>query len=81
MSNSIITIGIKPISPLVFKDIRPFTIGGQAFTEIIPRPSTIAGMIKTALMEELGFSSITEALEKGQIYLGRFKTCMTRNGY
>lgn len=66
----ILTIRIKPLTPLVFKTMRPFLIGGYATTNIMPMPSTIAGMLKTALMEELGFNNAEEAFKERKDLFG-----------
>lgn len=52
-SYEFIPIILEPLTPLLFRTPKPFEIGGEAYTEEWPNPSTISGMLRNAILESI----------------------------
>ena len=45
---------LEPLTPLMFRRAKPFETGGRAESLYMPAPSTIVGMIRSAIWESQG---------------------------
>ena len=64
---------LKPLTPLLFRKPIPFRLGGYAPTFPLPSPSTIAGMIRSAILDYLADTrnmDVSQAFENRKDLLG-----------